>query len=163
MDKAEMNSLFAQIKTRYEPRNGYGLICKHGSFNDCCVLKLLRPSWTNDTMDRIENRSGIFFSVWSSPESRKKNQILYNIHALKLRELKGYSISSRNFAREFRERFEPTRDTWPNVRVDFGPATLMQGWIGNEPALVEENILSLMQQFGGLSPVIDDLLESHRR
>lgn len=54
-----------------------------------------------------------------------QDRVFYNIRALKLRELEGYAITSRDFARDFRDRFEAMRDQWPNVRVDFGPATLM--------------------------------------
>lgn len=55
------------------------------------------------------------------------------------------------------------RDQWPNVRVDFGPATLMQGWISKEQDVLGKNILVLMERFGRLSPIIDDLLKSGRR
>lgn len=159
----DMICLFAQIKDRFETCDRSGLVCKLGQYKNCCVLKLQKPSWTNDPMHWIQNQSGIFFSVWNDSTSQKKDRIFYNIHALKLRELRGYAITGRDFAGDFRDRFEAMRDQWPNVRVDFGPATLMQGWIAKEEHMLGKNILLLMERFRRLSPIIDDLLTSRRR
>jgi len=52
-------------------------------------------------MERVENTSGIFFSIWTNDRSIKKNRANYRIHALKLRELKGYAITRRDFAGDF--------------------------------------------------------------
>lgn len=114
--------------------------------------------------DALDTESiGNLFSVWNDSTSQKKDRIFYNIHALKLRELRGYAITGRDFAGDFRDRFEAMRDQWPNVRVDFGPATLMQGWIAKEEHMLGKNILLLMERFRRLSPIIDDLLTSRRR
>ena len=158
-----LNNVFAKIKDRFDEQNPYGLVCKQGFYKDCCVLKLQRASWTNDPMDQVQNETGIFFSVWANAELLWTNRIIYDIHALKLRQLKGYAITSREFATDFRERFECTRGDWPNVRVDYGPVTLMKGWIGSELDLPGNDILVLMERFGRLSPLIDSLLESRRR
>ena len=114
-------------------------------------------------MDQVQNQSGIFFSVCSNKESLRKNRILYNIHALKLRQLEGYAITSRDFAKDFRESFASVRGDWPNVGVDYGPMTLMQGWIGSESDVLGKDILVLMERFGRLGPLIDGLLDSRRR
>ena len=161
-DAQQMNALFAQVKSRFEARKRSGLVCKQGYYIDCWVLKLQKASWTNDPMHQIANQSGIFFSVWGNGESLKENRVLYNIHALKLRLLKGYAITGRNFASDFRERFKAVRGEWPNVRLDYGPATLMQGWIAGEPDVLSKDILTLMDRFVRLSPVIDDLLAARR-
>ena len=95
--------------------------------------------------------------------SAVENRTEYNIHALKLRQLEGYSITSRDFAHDFRKGFAPTRNTWPNVSVDYGPLTLMQGWIKVDANRLEEDLLALMERFQHLSPLIDRLLESRRR
>src|SRR5271154_4582625 len=63
----------------------------------CVVLKLFKRSWTNQFQDPLTSESRIFFSVWISDSTIEEQKILYNIHALKLRQLKGYSIQSRNF------------------------------------------------------------------
>ncbi len=157
----DVNDLFVQVKARFEARNRSGLVCKQGQYKNCCVLKLQKPSWTNDPMYWIQNQSGIFFSVWDDQRSRGE-RVSYNIHALKLRKLAGYAITSRDFASDFRARFETQRHRWPNVSVNFGPATLMQGWIAKKGA-IGKNILTLMEDFTRVSPIIDDLLASRRR
>jgi hypothetical protein len=162
-DVQELNGVFAKIKALFDERNRYGLVCKQGCYKDCCVLKLQKAFWTNDPMDQVQNQSGIFFSVWSNKESLRKNRILYNIHALKLRQLEGYAITSRDFAKDFRESFASVRGDWPNVGVDYGPMTLMQGWIGSESDVLGKDILVLMERFGRLGPLIDGLLDSRRR
>jgi hypothetical protein len=56
-----------------------------------------------------------------------------------------------------------SRGEWPNIRIDYGPATLMQGWIESEPAALYRNIWNLMERFVELSPLIDRLLGSRHR
>src|SRR6202043_4285614 len=96
-------------------------------------------------MDQVQNRSGIFFSIWIDEKAASDNRANYNIHALKLRALKGYSITSRDFATEFGSKF--ATGVWPNVRVNYGPLTLMQGWVEVEPATFEKNGLALLGGF----------------
>src|SRR5580704_7428744 len=98
-------AVFAKIKARYDERNNDGLICKQGFYDHCPVVKLQKASWTNDPMDRVQNETGIFFSVWIDQGAASKSRANYNIHALKLRQLEGYSITSRNFANDFRDGF----------------------------------------------------------
>jgi hypothetical protein len=97
------DAVFAKIKARFDEQSRNGLICKQGPYKACSVLKLQKPSWTNDPMDRVENTSGIFFSIWTNDRSMMKNRANYNIHALKLRDLKGYSIKSRDFRLRFQK------------------------------------------------------------
>ena len=104
-----------------------------------------------------------FFSVWMNEVSTRKNHANYNIHALKLRQLEGYSITSRDFANDFRKIFASMRNAWPNVSVDYGPLTLMQGWIKIDQNSFEKDTLALMERFKHLSPLIDRLLESRRK
>jgi hypothetical protein len=79
---------------------------------------------------------------------------------LKLRQLAGYSITSRDFANDFRNGLASMRKTWPNVSMDHGPLTLMQGWIEIRSNSFERDILVLMEGFQRLSLLIDRLLES---
>jgi hypothetical protein len=162
-DLQELNDTFAKVKTRFDEQSRDGLVCRHGFYKNCCVLKLQKASWTNDSMEEIHNLSGIFFSVWSDGKSLSKGRVMYNIHALKLRQLNGYTITSRDFAEDFRRNFTSSRGEWPNAHMDYGPATLMQGWIKSEPAALYSNIRDLMQRFVELSPLIDHLLDSRRR
>lgn len=160
----QFDRVFREVKFRLEERtsDSDGLICKQGFHKNSVVLKLQKVSWTNDRMDRIQNESGIFFSIWVNEKSESKDQANYNIHALKLRHLKGYSITSRDFAADFRTRFASFQDHWPNVSVDYGPLTLMQGWIESKPDAAERDILLLMERFQPVSSLIDQLLDVRR-
>jgi hypothetical protein len=162
-DLQQLGAVFAKIKARFDERSHDGLLCKQGFYKACAVLKLQRPSWTNDSMYRVQNKSGIFFSIWMNAKSARKNRVNYNIHALKLRQLAGYSITSRDFASDFRKSFASMSDAWPNVSVDYGPLTLIQGWIEIDSNNLEEDILVLMECFEHLSPLIDRMLESRRK
>jgi hypothetical protein len=159
----EIRRLFPKIKSRYDKRRPVhnGLICKQGLYRNCCVVKLQKPSWTNDPMDRTENETGIFFSVWVRDGNADKAN--YNIHAFKLKQLKGYSIASRDFAEDFRRGFACMRENWPNVSTVHGPRTLMQGWIEVLPARFEKDVLALMKNFEDISPLIDRLLDLRRK
>jgi hypothetical protein len=159
----DFDPVFAKIKKLFDDRYGNGLVCKQGSYKDSSVLKLQKASWTNDPMDRLPNESGIFFSIWINEDSLRRGRANYNIHALKLRQLKGYSIASRDFAGEFRNGFASTQDLWPNVGTDYAPSTLMEGWFAIEPGIFEEKVLVLLEQFKQLSPMIDRLLASRRK
>ena len=164
-DSQNPGIVFAKIQARFAGRESalQGLICKQGFYKRCFVLKLQKAAWTNDPMDRVQNESGIFFAIWIEEDAASRNRANYNIHALKLRELAGYSIRSRDFAEDFRNQFAPVQDAWPNVRTNYGPQTLMQGWIEFRWESCETAIFALMERFEKLSPVIDRLLEARRR
>jgi hypothetical protein len=157
-----IDASFREIKARYDERHpGQDLLCKQGFYKNCSVLKLQKPSWTNDPMGQVRNRSGIFFSIWINGESAKESRANYNIHALKLRELKSYRIASKDFAEEFRKNF--VKKSWPNVSVDYDPLTLMEGW--EEVALnkLEEDIPPMLERFRQVSPLLDHLLDKRSR
>jgi len=105
------------------------------------------------------DESGIFFSIWVSPDDATRSKANYNIHALKLRKLERYRITSRDLAADFRRAFERVREAWPNVSVDYGPQTLMQGWIEIDAKSFRADVVSLLHRFEELSPIIDNLLE----
>jgi ankyrin repeat protein len=158
----QFRTMFPAIKSRFDERPSVpGLICKQGFYKNCCVLKLQKASWTNDRMDRVQNETGIFFSIWTT--EKDLSRVNYNIHALKLRRLKSYSISSCDFADDFRDRFASVHDAWPNVSVKHGPLTLMQGWIEVTPDNTEKEVAILMERFEQVSPMIDRLLQAHRK
>lgn len=162
-DMPSPDTVFARVAARFVARGDKQLVCKHGSYKACSVLKLQKPSWTNDPMDKVENTSGIFFSIWTNERSLRKNSANYNIHALKLRELREYSITSRDFATAFRNGFASLQSGWPNLSVDHGPQTLMEGWMNIDIRHFEEDVLALMGRFETLSPLLDGLLETRRR
>ena len=125
---------------------------------DCVVLKLYKRAWTNQQQDPLTAESRIFFSVWVSDASMKDQKLLYNIHALQLRQLKGYAIQSRKFADRFRQGFKPFEHQWHNVRVDHGPQTLMEGWLQLDTENLETNILTLAYHFLEIEHLVDDTL-----
>ena len=126
---------------------------------DSVVLKLYKTEWTNDKTDPINAKTRIFFAIWLNDETIKRNKVFYNIHALKLRELKGYSITSRAFANSFREDFMKFERNWENVSVEFGPLTLMEGWEHFENENLEKIILKLANNFSSIEYLIDNTLE----
>jgi hypothetical protein len=50
-------------------------------------------------------------------------------------------------------------DSWPNVRVNYGPLTLMQGWVAIDGNRFEDDVVLLIDRFEHMSAVIDRLLE----
>ena len=156
----QRNEIFRKVKAAYDPSPLVeGLVCKEGAYMGSAVLKLQKASWTNDSMDKIRNESGIFFAIWVDDKSLRRNRASYSIHALKLRQLRGYALTSRNFAEAFRARFKKLQKAWPNVRVDYGPQTLMQGWIEIHPVHFERDVVALMKSFATTSAMIDELLK----
>ena len=129
-----------------------GLLCITSVFEGCQGVKLHRDSWKSGAAE-------IFFSVWPDKDSRTAGRIHYNIHAFKMRQFKGHVVTSRDFADDFRKNFKALSSSWPNVRVDYGPLNLMQGWIEFREETFETDVLGLMSQFAAICPIIDRLLE----
>lgn len=127
-----------------------GLDVRVGEYLGCPVLKIDKPAWNNRGEVAIPGE--IFFSIWMN----EKRRLCYNIHALKLRHLTAYKLQSREFAIAFRARFDS--DGWPNVSVDFGPQTLMQGWITGE-----DEINAIIQRFCQMVALIDELVQCERK
>ena len=125
---------------------------------DCVVLKLYKKGWTNPLQDPLTSTSRIFFSVWVSGSILDEQKIFYNIHALKLRQLKGYSIQSRKFADIFRNSFKNFEHKWENVSVNFGPLTLMEGWIKMDLENFQGEILKLANNFLEIEHLVDETL-----
>ena len=145
--------LFAQQRLEY----------KTGIWLRSVVLKVQNPSWINDSLKAKPFSESIFFGIWVNEESVQQGKLNYNIHAIKLRELTGYMIKSRDFADKFRARFKPFEKQWPNVRTDFGPLTLMEGWVHFDENNLEALIKSLSNQFLKIASIIDDLLAERRK
>jgi hypothetical protein len=129
-----------------------------GLYGDSVFLKLYKRSWAGPSPDPLTAPSRIFFSIWINDASISEQKILYNIHAFKLRHLKGYSIASRKFADSFRTSFSEFEQQWPNVSLNYGPLTLMQGWIKHDPEKMQDEILGLYKNFLELEPLIDQTL-----
>jgi hypothetical protein len=134
-----------------------------GIWLNSVVLRMQKKYWANLPFERPQSGPSIFFSIWLNEKTLTKNKILYNVHALKLRQLKGYSITSREFASSFRKKFKPFLHDWPNVSLDYGPLTLMEGWIEFDERYLENNVLDLAKKFSDIDFIIDELLNSHRK
>ncbi len=121
-------------------------------------LKLYKKSWANASQDPLTTPSRIFFSIWINDSTIREQKIYYNIHALKLRQLKGYAIQSRKFAETFRHSFKDFEHQWQNVSVNFGPLTLMEGWIKIDLENFQAEILKLANNFLEIDHLIDHTL-----
>ncbi|MTH14471.1 hypothetical protein [Flavobacterium sp. LC2016-01] len=129
-----------------------------GIYLDSVFIKLYKKSWASNPNEALTAESRIFFSVWINDSSIKKQKIMYNIHALKLRKLKGYAIESRKFAEKFRNLFENYSQKWPNVSTNHGPLTLMEGWIELDSENYQKEILKICDSFLEIDYLIDDTL-----
>jgi hypothetical protein len=88
----------------------------------------------------------------------KKKKLYYNIHALKLRELKGYQNKQILLKNSETDLLKNQKD-WENVRIDFGPLTLMEGWINLNAETIHNDIIDLSEKFLKISPIIDETLK----
>ncbi len=133
-----------------------------GIYFESIFLKLYKTTWANKADDPLLSESRIFFSVWINDESTKHHTLFYNIHALKLRQLNGYKIASRDFATDFRKRFKPFEHAWPNVSIAFGPQTLMEGFVTIDLDSLQNKITELANAFLQIDYLIDDLLNERK-
>lgn len=92
-----------------------------------------------------------------------EEKLFYNIHALKLRQLHGYKIESRKFADTFRALFKTLEDQWPNVSTQFGPLTLIEGWLPLDIPSLPHQLTRLADIFLTLEPLIDITLSRFQR
>lgn len=144
---------FQNIKLTYEGQRARksGLECSTSSYEGCPQISLRKDSWG-------PGKPGVTFHVWLDKRVEDRNKVRYNIHALKMREMKNHVITSRVFAEKFRKHFKSASDAWPNVSVEFGPQNLMEGWIAFHAQRFESDVLALMGRFEEISPIIDRLL-----
>lgn len=131
------------------------LRCEAGDWMDSATLKLQKDAWTAGGTGQ-----GIFFSVWLGEKELKTCRFNYNIHSLKLGTLPGHVVKPREFAAAFRKKIDAhaQRGDWPNLSIDYGPQTLMQGWMPLDEATLRADVESLIERFVGMHPVIDALL-----
>src|ERR1700761_569783 len=108
MDTAFYLSLFQQAVDKLDKRllNQKQLQVDAGVWLDSVVLRLHKQHWANNPDARPQTGAAIFFSIWINNADIKEPKLFYNIHALKLRKLTGYAITSRKFADDFREEFK---------------------------------------------------------
>jgi hypothetical protein len=129
-----------------------------GLYIDSVCLKLYKKLWASPLQDPLVAESRIFFSVWICDLGIRERKLYYNVHAFKLRQLKGYSIESRKFASTFRGSFKDFEHKWKNVSVKFGPQTLMEGWLKIDLGNFQDEILELANNFLEIEYLVDDAL-----
>jgi len=139
-----------------------GLDIFTGVVMDSVALKVYKPAWSNDPQAPLTAPARIFFSIWVNEESTRENRLYYNIHAFKLRLMKGCKIASRDFAERFRSQFKTHQKQWPNVDADYGPLTLMQGWIKLDRDAIQKDIAKLVAQFDDIHHLIDKTLAYYK-
>ncbi len=144
--------------TEKEIEVAVGIYQEHSVF-----LKLYKKSWANESENLLTAESRIFFSIWVSDITIQEQKIFYNIHALKLRKLKGYSIESRKFAETFRASFKKFEHRWKNVSTEFGPLTLMEGWIKLDEENFQNEIVDLANRFLEIEHLIDNNLAHFKK
>ena len=127
------------------------LHCETGVWLDSAVLKLQKSNWSEHGFTQ-----GIFFSVWLGEKELKQDRFNYNIHALKLGLQKSCGAKPVAFAKAFRKRFDPVG--WPNVSIDHGPQTLMDGWVRLRLDTFENDASNLVERFVAMHRIIDELL-----
>lgn len=156
----KFESAFSQLdKEAFENSNIQLFV---GIVMDSVVIKAYKSEWSSDLENPLTAGSRIFFSVWVNEKTIKENKLYYNIHALKLRQLKGYKITSRDFAERFRNQFVKQQENWSNVTFNYGPLTLMQGWQVLNIESLEKDIINLVQKFLKISPIIDQTLSYYK-
>jgi hypothetical protein len=133
----------------------YQLRCDAGDWMDSAVLKLQKHAWTPGGTEQ-----GIFFSIWLGEKELKARRFHYNIHALKIATLPGHVVKPREFAAAFREKLNASaeRSAWPNLSTDYGPQTLMQGWMPLDEGTFRQDVEGLIERFAGMHQLIDALL-----
>lgn len=130
---------------------------------DSAYLKIYKKHWANPSPDPLTAESRIFFSIWVNDSALKAGRIYYNIHALKLRKLRGYTIESRKFAEHFRAGFKKFAPGWPHVRVNYGPLTLMEGWTEFIPDDFQNTVSVLIENFFEIEHLVDKSLERFKK
>jgi hypothetical protein len=151
---ATLEQVATEISADLEKK--YQLRCETGEWLKSSVLKLQKPNWTDGAGHEA------FFSVWLDAEDLEKGRFHYNIHALKLRLLSGHAIAAGEFASAFRERFARAGGHWPNVGTDYGPQTLMQGWLPYDVRTFRKDVIGLVNSFVAIHGIIDEMLEERR-
>lgn len=132
-----------------------GLVIKAGEGLGAAILKVLKPAWTSDPPELFLNTNGIFFSVWVDASSKAQKRARYNLHAKKLRSIKGEAFPAREFARAFRAEASTVLQAWPSVVYPKGPITLFEGHVHLDPRTLQMETSALIDRLVALAPLID--------
>jgi hypothetical protein len=136
----------------------YGLVIKTGEGLGAAILKVMRPSWSTDKPDELLNTNGLFFSIWVDAACEEKAIVRYNLHAKKLRFIKGEAFAARDFARRVRADAKSELATWPNCTIPTGPITLLEGHFTLDDKTLHDETSKMMDRFAQLTPLLDGVL-----
>ncbi len=150
----------ALAAARADDLRAHGLLIKAGEGLEAAILKVLKPGWTADPPDQFLNTNGLFFSVWVDAACKAQKRARFNLHAKKLRTIKGEAFAAREFARTFRIEAATVLQAWPTNVYPKGPITLFEGHIHLDPRTLQMETSALIDRFVALVPMIDRLLAS---
>jgi hypothetical protein len=136
----------------------HGLTIKSGEGLGAVMLKLIKPSWTTDNPSELLNTNGLFFTVWVDAECEAAGIARFNLHAKKLRAIKGERFAAREFVRGFRVQAQDEVAAFPNWKYPKGPITLFEGHAALSADTLMRETSNLMDKFAKLTPVLDELL-----
>jgi hypothetical protein len=136
----------------------HGLSVKVGEGLGAVLLKLLKPEWTTDNPKELLNSNGLFFGVWVDAACEAQGIARYNVHAKKLRFIKGEKFAAREFVRAFRLQGQYELEGWPNWSYPKGPITLFEGHFPLDVNTLRDETSTLMDRFAKLTPMLDRLL-----
>jgi hypothetical protein len=153
---AIFNTLKSERAAEFQSQ--HGLTIKTGEGLGAAILKLIKPEWTTDNPSELLNTNGLFFGVWVDADCEAKGIARYNLHAKKLRAIKGQAFAAREFARSFRAQGKDELAGWPNWSYPKGPITLFEGYFALDENTLKAETSKLMDRFAKLVPLLDRLL-----
>jgi hypothetical protein len=148
-----------KVERSAELKTLHGLDIKTGEGLGAAILKVLKPTWTTDKPGEILNTNGMFFSVWIDADCEAEGIVRYNLHAKKLRAIKGEKFAAREFARAFRAQSGDDLKDWPNCSYPKGPITLFEGYFKLDAATLQNDTNQIVERFASFSPQLDRLLK----
>jgi hypothetical protein len=153
--------IFAALAAaRADDLAAHGLVIKAGEGLGAAILKVLKPAWTTDPPELFLNTNGLFFSVWVDASCKSQKRARFNLHAKKLRSIKGEAFAAREFARTFRNDAGATLQAWPTNVYPKGPITLFEGHIHLDRRTLQMEASALIDRFVVMVPMLDRLLAS---
>ena len=154
-------AIFNDVKSLHAAdfRSHHGLDIKTGEGLGAAILKVLKPTWTTDKPSEILNTNGLFFSVWVDAACESEGILRYNLHAKKLRAIKGEKFAAREFVRSFRAQCGEELRSWPNWSYPKGPITLFEGSFPLDEATLGAETSKIISRFAALTPQLDRLLQ----
>ncbi len=153
---AIFNALKSERSGEFQSR--HDLTVKTGEGLGAAILKVMKPAWSTDKPTELLNSNGLFFSVWIDAECASKGIVRYNLHAMKLRAIKGEAFAAREFARSFRAQAKDELEGLPNWTYPKGPVTLFEGHFRLDENTLKAETSKLMDHFAALTPLLDRLL-----